>query len=59
MLKSADYNKLLIIQEANSLINSIANEGYQISFAEALEVIKISKLKSISEALSSLKQRHR
>ena len=57
MLKSADYSKLLIIDEAKNLINTAKNEGTPISFSEALEVIKISKLKTISESLKQLKRK--
>lgn len=57
MLKSTDYNKLLIISEAKDLINTAKNEGTPISFSEALEVIKISKLKTISESLKQLKRK--
>ena len=57
MLKSTDYNKLLIISEAKDLINTAKNEGTRISFSEALEVIKISKLKTISESLKQLKRK--
>lgn len=57
MLKSTDYNKLLIISEAKDLINTAKNEGAHISFSEALEVIKICKLKAISESLNQLIRR--
>ena len=57
MLKSADYSKLLIIDEAKNLMEEAKNEGTHISFSEALEVIKISKLKAISEKLNALKQK--
>lgn len=57
MLKSTDYNKLNIIQEAKALMDIAAQEEQDISFSEALEVVKISKLKAISEALSALKQK--
>ena len=57
MLKSADYNKLLIIDEAKNLINIAKKEGNQVTFTEALEVIKISKLEAISDTLKALKRK--
>lgn len=57
MLKSADYNKLLIIDEAKNLINIAKKEGNQVTFTEALEVIKISKLEAISDTLRTLKRK--
>lgn len=57
MLKSADYSKLLIIDEAKNLINIAKKEGNQVTFTEALEVIKISKLEAISESLNQLIRR--
>ena len=57
MLKSADYSKLLIIDEAKNLINIAKKEGNQVTFTEALQVIKISKLEAISVTLKALKRK--
>lgn len=46
-----------IIDEAKNLMEEAKNEGTHISFSEALEVIKICKLKAISESLNQLIRR--
>ena len=51
MSELIDHHKISTIHEAKDIIKYAAQEKLKISFSEALEIIKISKLRDISESL--------